>query len=121
MCLLNRSVYPPGKRTLFGKNSELCFIPSQWLAASAVGHSIFYRLFFLLSFFFLSLSLFPQRRGSRGGVDQVLCQGFAEGCGRARHLLVMGEPFPQGLEARQADRVRTKYTTTQFTYTADRQ
>ena len=46
------------------------------------------------------------RRCRRESSNEVLLQGAAEGGGRAGHLLVVGEPLPQGLAARKADRVR---------------
>lgn len=51
---------------------------------------------------------FFSRRCCCEGANSVLLEGVAERRRRARHLLVVGQPFSQGLGTRQADRVRAK-------------
>lgn len=49
--------------------------------------------------------IFFRRRCCRRSADKVLRQGVPEGRGCARHLQQLGVPLPQGLGARQANRV----------------
>lgn len=55
------------------------------------------------------LPYLSRRRCRCQGVDQLLFQGPAQGGRRARYLLIVGQPLPQGLGTRQANGVRYRF------------